>query len=87
MEKVTKWNDGDRYKVAQKLRELSKQLTYTDGVYLLQVAQAVEPALTREDINQALEDGECIYCGGELGNRLVGDESYNWCSDCNRATN
>lgn len=26
---------------------------------------------------------QCEKCGGELGVRMVGDESYDYCSDCN----
>lgn len=30
-----------------------------------------------------LSDTLCQKCGGELGTRSVGDESYDYCSDCN----
>lgn len=29
---------------------------------------------------------DCERCGGETGSRLVGDESYNYCKDCNWVT-
>lgn len=32
------------------------------------------------------ETKECEKCGGELGTKLVGDESYDYCKECNWIT-
>lgn len=32
------------------------------------------------------EEEVCEKCGGELSVKFVGDESYNWCSDCDWVT-
>ena len=29
------------------------------------------------------EDVKCVKCGGEVGTRLVGDEFFSYCSECN----
>ena len=29
---------------------------------------------------------ECEKCGGEIGVKLIGDESYDYCEDCNWIT-
>ena len=43
-----------------------------------------------EDIANAVSDvigRSCERCGEETSNRMVGDESYNYCKDCNWITN
>lgn len=35
----------------------------------------IEDVPTQFDIDQAIEDGECFYCGGEIINEV--------CTDCN----
>ena len=32
------------------------------------------------------EEKECEKCGGELSNRLYGDETYDYCRDCKHIT-
>ncbi len=32
------------------------------------------------------EEKVCEKCGGELSSKLVGDESYDYCTDCNHVT-
>ena len=29
---------------------------------------------------------DCEKCGGETGTKLIGDESYDYCEDCNWVT-
>ena len=28
----------------------------------------------------------CAYCGGETGTKMIGDEVYDWCKDCDKPT-
>ena len=34
------------------------------------------------DAENIVEEMGCEKCGGEMGNKMVGDESYKRCSDC-----
>ena len=36
-----------------------------------------------KEIGRIQCNNHCEKCGGELGSKIVGDESYNYCSDCN----
>lgn len=47
------------------------------------VPRNLSDEVTEDDIQQAKEDGECVRCGGEMVDRMVGDEIYEVCGDCN----
>ena len=36
--------------------------------------------------NEFGSSNDCEKCGGELGTRMIGDEGYDFCKDCNWIT-
>ena len=44
-------------------------------------------SMNRDHENHGDKIKDCEKCGGETATKLVGDESYDYCVDCNWVTN
>ncbi len=40
----------------------------------------------KREYKQRSKPNDCEKCGGELSSKMVGDESYGYCADCNWVT-